>query len=211
MKTTTILPMVGTLALAFFQCLEINAAEKSMFDGATLAGWEGNTNTWRVEDGAITGGYVERKQAKNDFLATTKDFGNFDLKFQVKLVGSNGFVNGGTQFWSQRVPNNHEMSGYQADFGPKYYGSLYDESRRNKVLAMPSKELQDKLAKVGEWNDYRVRAENGRVQIWLNGEQTVDYKEPDEIIPRTGKFGLQIHGGAYAKIQFRNLVIEELP
>ena len=41
--------------------------------------------------------------------------------------------------------------------------------------------------------------------------KTVDYTEAGENIPQRGKFGLQIHGGAYTKVQYRNLVIEELP
>lgn len=208
MKTTR--AIIGILAAALFQALEVCAAEKPLFDGGTLAGWEGNTATWRVEDGAIVAGAMERKQPHNEFLATTADFGNFDLKFQIKLEGTNGFVNGGVQFWSQRVPKN-EMTGYQADIGAGYWGGLYDESRRNKVLAMPSKEMQAKLVKEGAWNDYRVRAEGRHIQIWLNGEKTVDYTEADDAIPARGKFGLQIHGGAYTKIQYRHLTIEELP
>jgi len=176
----------------------------------TLAAWEGNTNTWRMEGGAITGGTMARKQPYNEFLATKDDFKNFDLKFQVKLEGTNGFVNGGVQFWSQRVPKN-EMSGYQADIGAGYWGGLYDESRRNKVLAMPPKELQAKVVKTGDWNDYRIRAEGKHIQIWLNGVRTVDYTETDDDIPTRGKFGLQIHGGAYTKIQYRNIEVEGLP
>lgn len=207
MKTRTVITIGGLLIAA---TLGVRAAEKPMFDGRTLAGWEGNTNTWRVEDGAIVAGAMDRKQPHNEFLASTQDFGNFDLKFQFKLEGTNGFVNGGVQFWSQRVPKD-EMSGYQADIGAGYWGGLYDESRRNKVLQMPSKELQAKLVKAGGWNDYRVRAEGRHIQIWLNGEKTVDYVETDEKIPARGKFGLQIHGGAYTKIQYRDLRIDELP
>lgn len=210
MKLKSFLPILGIFAAGFFQSLEIIAAEVPMCDGKTLAGWEGNTNNWRVEDGAFVAGAFERKQPHNEFLSSEKEFGNFDLKFQVKLEGTNGFVNGGVQFWSQRVPK-AEMSGYQADIGAGYWAGLYDESRRNKVLQMPAKDLQAKLVKQGEWNDYRVRAEGKHIQIWLNGERTVDYTETDDKIPQRGKFGLQIHGGAYTKIQYRNLAIEELP
>jgi hypothetical protein len=58
---------------------------------------------------------------------------------RFKLVGTEGFVNGGVQFRSQRVPNHFEVSGYQADLGEGYWGALYDESRRNKVLVMPTR------------------------------------------------------------------------
>ena len=210
MKTKTVFPIIGILSLGLFQSLEVCAAEKQVFDGQSLAGWEGNTNTWRVEDGAIVGGALERKQPHNEFLASTEDFGNFDLRLQVKLEGTNGFVNGGVQFWSQRIPKD-EMSGYQADVGVGYWGGLYDESRRNKVLQMPAKALAEKVVKTGEWNDYRIRADGKHIEEWLNGEKTTDYTETDENIAQRGKFGLQIHGGAFTKVQYRNLVIEELP
>ena len=53
----------------------------------------------------------------NDFLASTKDYANFIVRFKIKLTGTEGFINSGFQIRSQRVPNNSEMSGYQCDFG----------------------------------------------------------------------------------------------
>ena len=38
------------------------------------------------------------------------------------------------QFRTKRIPKHHEVIGYQADIGQGYWGALYDESRRNKVL-----------------------------------------------------------------------------
>jgi hypothetical protein len=192
--------------------LDARAGEAvAIFDGKTLNGWEGNTNTWRVEDGAIVAGWLERKQPHNDFLATRREFGNFELRLQYKLEGTNGFVNGGVQFRSQRVPNDFEVSGYQADLGADTDGNLYDESRRNRNVATATKETREKALRPGDWNDYRIRAEGAHIRLWLNGVQTVDYTEPDATIPQRGIIALQIHGGAYTKVQYRNLVIEELP
>jgi hypothetical protein len=212
MRTQTILSIIGILALGICQSWEVRAGGAiAIFDGKTLDGWEGNTNNWRVEDGAIVAGALERKQPHNEFLATTKEFGNFELRLQYKVEGSNGFVNGGVQFWSQRVPNNFEVSGYQADLGADTDGNLYDESRRNRNLAAAKKETRAQALKPGDWNDYRIRAEGARIQIWLNGTQTVDYTESDEAILRRGIIALQIHGGAYTKVQYRNLMLEALP
>jgi hypothetical protein len=192
--------------------LEIRAGETiALFDGKTLNGWEGDTNTWRVEEGAIVAGRIERKQPHNDFLATKKEFGNFELRLQYKIEGTNGFVNGGVQFWSQRVPNNFEVSGYQADLGVDTDGNLYDESRRNRNLVAAEKATRERVLKPGDWNDYRIRTEGAHIQIWLNGAQTVDYTETDADIARHGIIALQIHGGAFTKVQYRKLVLEELP
>ena len=188
----------------------VGAVEKPLFDGKTLTGWEGNTNNWRVEHGALVAGQLDRKQPHNEFLATTNDFGDFDLKLEYKCEGTNGFVNGGVQFWSQRVPNNFELCGYQADLGANTDGNLYDESRRRKNLVAADQAVREQALKPGDWNSYRIRAEGAHIQLWLNGVKTVDYTEPDAKIPRFGKFAVQIHGGAFTKVSCRNLVIEEL-
>jgi hypothetical protein len=212
MKTIAAFSVFGILIFGLFQSSQCRGADGTpIFDGKSLNGWEGNAEFWRVEDGAIVAGKIEHKQPHNDFLATTREFGNFDLRLQYKIEGSNGFVNGGIQFWSQRVPNNFEVSGYQADLGADTDGNLYDESRRNRNLVEVPKETREKALKPGEWNDYRIRAEGAHIQLWLNGTKTVDYTEKDDSIPHRGIIALQIHGGAYTKVQYRNLVIEELP
>ena len=113
-----------------------------MADGKTFAGWDGDTaKTWRIQDGAFVGGSLAEKVPRNEFLATKKSYKNFDLRVKFKLVGTEGMINGGVQFRSERIPNNSEMTGYQADLGdPAWWGSLYDESRRNKTLALSEKE-----------------------------------------------------------------------
>ena len=86
-------------------------------------------------------------------------------------------ANGGVQFRTKRIPKHHEVSGYQADIGQEYWGALYDESRRNKVLAGPKAEDLPKIVKPDDWNEYRIRAEGPHIQLWLNGTKTVDYTE----------------------------------
>ena len=89
-------------------------------------------------------------------------------------------ANAGVQFRSQRIPNHHEVKGYQADLGDGWWGSLYDESRRNKVLVAADPEAVVKQAlKRDDWNDYTIRCQGRRIQLWINGQQTVDYTEPD--------------------------------
>ncbi len=188
-------------------------APTALFDGATFNGWEGDTtNTWRIENGALVAGSLEKPQGKNDFLATTKQFANLELTLKWKLEGTKGFVNGGVQFRTKRIPGSHEVSGYQADLGAGYDGALYDESRRGKVLARPSKEVLEKARKpLGEWNDYRIRAEGPRIQIWLNGVQTVDFTETDPGIDTSGIIAVQIHGGATSVVSYKDFTINELP
>jgi hypothetical protein len=197
--------------LALFFALTVHAAPVSLFDGKTLAGWEGDAAWWRVEEGEIRGGSFKTKVPKNFFLATEKSYQNFDLRIKLRLTGT-GFVNSGVQMRSVRVPNSSEMSGYQVDYGKGWYGKLYDESRRNKVIA-DSKDAAAVLAAVkeGEWNEYRILAEGNRIRSWVNGVPALDYLEAEPNIATDGKIGIQIHSGGLAEVQAKDITIEELP
>ncbi len=183
-----------------------------LFDGKTFNGWEGDTvKSWRIENGSLAGGSLSETVPHNNFLCTRKTYTNFKLRLKFKLLGTDGFINTGVQFHSQRAKNPaYEMIGYQADLGAKYWASLYDESRRNKTLVGPDSVTVNKILKPGGWNDYEVWAENGRIRINLNGTQTVDYLEPDKSIPQSGVIGLQIHGGGKALVYYKDIWIEEL-
>jgi hypothetical protein len=184
---------------------------KKLFDGKTLDGWEGDLKTWRVEDGSIVGGSLDANVPRNEFLCTTKSYGDFELNVKFKLMGDKKSANAGVQFRTKRIPKHYEVSGYQADIGQGYWGALYDESRRNKVLAAPSAKVLDKLVKEGDWNDYKIRAEGASIKLWLNGTLTVDYTEKDDKIERTGIIGLQVHGGGKTKVLYKDITIVELP
>jgi 3-keto-disaccharide hydrolase len=203
------------LAVLSFATLPVRAAEpKPLFDGKTLTGWDVHTEKIRrVEEGAIVAGSLTEKQPQNEFLATKKEYGDFVLTLKFKLLGDakKTFVNSGVQIRSQRMKDSHEMIGYQADLGDGFWGSIYDESRRNKVLSAADQEAMQKALKPGEWNEYVIRAEGRRIRTWINGVAGVDYTEPDQEIPQTGRIGLQIHGGGPTEVRFKDIALEELP
>ncbi len=129
---------------------------------------------------------------RNDYLCSKKTYADFELRLKFKVLGEG--ANAGIQIRSERVPNSNEMIGYQADLGDSWWGCLYDE-RRHKPLAGPPAEQQSKIIRRGEWNEYVIRCQGRRVQLSINGHQTVDYTEPDQSIPQVGVIGLQIHVG----------------
>jgi hypothetical protein len=185
------------------------ASPVAIFDGRTFSGWEGNLKLFRIEDGAIVGGTLKEKIARNEFLCTTRSYGDFELRLNVRLLGGDG-ANAGIQFRTKRIADHHEVSGYQADMGTGWWGALYDESRRNKVLTGPDQARMKTIVKQGDWNDYRIRAEGKRVQLWLNGVQTVDYTEPDPAVDAAGLICVQIHGGPPAEAWYKDVTVREL-
>src|SRR5947208_3463059 len=107
-----------------------------IFDGKSLDGWDGDTNFWRVEGGAIVGQTATDKQPKqNTFLIWRGGSpANFELKMQFRLTG----YNSGIQYRSIELPNiRWAMKGYQADMdgAQAYTGQIY-EARRTGVKAM---------------------------------------------------------------------------
>lgn len=184
-----------------------------LFDGRSFIGWEGDTDkVWRVQDGALVAGSLSETAPRNEFLATTKTYDDFDLTIKYRIEGDHR-VNAGIQFRTKRIPNHHEVSGYQADIGPNVDGHLYDESRRSRMLAVPDPEVVARALRAvgdGGWHTYRIRAVEDRIQIWLNGVQTVDYREEDPAIDRSGIVAVQIHADMRAIIAYKDIEIVEL-
>ncbi|MDA1276662.1 MAG: DUF1080 domain-containing protein [Verrucomicrobia bacterium] len=205
--------MMGVWLLMGFTAGTCTAAT-AIFDGKSFAGWEGDTNNvWRIADGAITAGSFDRVEPRNEFLATVRQYTNFQLRVRFKIQGTKA-LNAGVQFRTQRIPNHHEVSGYQADIGTEVDGHLYDESRRNRMLASPSKSAVERALRAVSadgWHEYRISAINQRILIWLNGVQTIEFNEPDPAIPQRGIIALQIHGGMKGTIAYKDIQIEEFP
>ncbi|MCD6204084.1 MAG: DUF1080 domain-containing protein [Candidatus Marinimicrobia bacterium] len=191
-----------------------DGAAVSLFDGKTLTGWDGDRNWFHVEDGCIVAGSLEKEIPHNMFLCTTKEYDDFELKLEIKIMGPGD--NSGIQFRSRRIPGGPEVSGYQADAGGPIgdfgvvWGSLYDEARRNRMLVTANQEEIVKVYRQNEWNEMVVKCRGNHIQIWLNGYQTVDYTEEDDTIPKKGIIGFQLHAGAPTEVRYRNIKLTEL-
>jgi pimeloyl-ACP methyl ester carboxylesterase len=176
-----------------------------LFNGKDLSGWEGDTALWSARDGKLVGTSPGLKY--NDFLATEREYGDFMLRLTFRLADGKG--NSGVQFRSDRLPP-HEMIGYQADLGENYWGCLYDESRRKRVLVQASDAALKALHKT-RWNQYEIRAMGPKILLTLNGKRSVEYTETDPEIKREGKIAAQIHGGGPMEVQFKDIWVQPLP
>ena len=183
-----------------------------LFDGETIAGWEGNAYWFRIQEKSLVAGRLDEKIPHNEFLCTTKIYDDFELRLEAKLIGEG--QNAGVQFRTKRIPGSTEVSGYQCDVGVVgdriVWGALYDESRRRKMLAEPDPQEVKQTLRPDDWNQLRVVCKGNHIQIFLNGMKTVDYTESNESIPKHGVIGLQIHGGEPSEAWYRNVRIRQL-
>ena len=101
------------------------------------------------------------------------------------------------------------MIGYQADVGPGWWGKLYDESRRRRVIGDYLKPEVAKAVKPDDWNDYRIVCRGTKIQLFINGVQTVEYEEKDGKIPLEGFVALQTHGGPAFQVRYKDITIRE--
>ncbi len=190
------------------------AEKKALFDGKTLTGWDvrkGEEQWWTVRDGMIVGGSMKKKVPHNTFLATDKSYENFELEFDIRLEKGKDFMNSGIQVRSIRLPKSSEMKGYQVDAGIGWWGKIYDESRRNKVIAEPVDPVAlAKVTKDWDWNHYSIVCEGPHIRSWINGVPALDYLERAPGIPQNGRIGFQAHGGGTFEAQFKNITIKEL-
>ena len=208
------------------------AEDKNLFNGKDLTGWKG-LDFWSVEDGCITGRTTKEKPTKgNTFLVWQGgEIGDFEFTFKYKIVGGNS----GVQYRSKVVDEKaFVVGGYQADFeaGKTHSGILYEEKGRG-ILAQrgqktvikdgdkpgkakievtgevgKSAEIQAKI-KAEDWNEYRIVAQGGHLQHYINGVQTVDVTDETAVGAKKGILALQLHAGPAMVVQFKDLVLKE--
>ena len=87
-----------------------------IFDGTTLANWEGDPGFWRVEGGAIVGETTaEKPLSENTFLIYRgSEPDNFELKLEFRMNSTNS----GVQYRSRQLTGavgKWVLCGYQAD------------------------------------------------------------------------------------------------
>jgi hypothetical protein len=187
--------------------------EIRLFDGQTLAGWRvtdpAHKDLWTVRDSTLIGGDGVKKIGSNSYLQTEKEYGDFELRCIFRLSGdpATGMINSGIQYRSRVVEGN--MVGYQADIGQGYWGDIYDEHRRGKLVGGDLSVLKTLLRPDG-WNSYIVRVKGTLHTLYINGVKTSEYTETDTSVPSKGIIAIQLHSGGVAKIEFRHVTLTEL-
>jgi hypothetical protein len=196
-----------------------HGGEKSSnsFIGKDLAGWEGLiAEHWTYKDGALIG-LAPQGLKFNTFLCSARKYGDFELKFQVWLIGKN--ANSGVQIRSTIFDHQHfAVKGPQCDMGQIYWASLYGEhhgGNKDKsgleaggMMKQAPVSLGKKALKDNDFNDYYIKCAGKHVTIKLNGHVTVDDDFP--TMEDTGIIAWQIHAGPPMVVIFRNIEFKEL-
>jgi hypothetical protein len=196
----------------------------ALFDGRTLHGWaqRNGTAAYRVEDGAIIGRTSEG--SPNSFLVTKREYGDFELEFEVKVDDA---LNSGVQIRSRTKeratgPGADDQAGrvfgpqVEIEASPGLAGYVYGEATGRGWLTPEERLRAHGHFLNGQWNRYRVVARGPRIRTWINTESIEDLRDQQiyETHPR-GFIGLQVHGiepgsGPY-EVAWRNLRLRELP
>jgi hypothetical protein len=202
MRTIAMLGAVTFMLAAGARAGETDA----FFNGKDLSGWEGNEQLWSVKEGALVGSTGPEGIKSNTFLCSKRKFGDFELKFQVRLKGKT--ANSGVQIRSKLVdPQKYVVHGPQADMGQQYWGSLYGEGIGGMMKASPA-DLVKRVLKPDDFNDYYIKCVGKHVTIKLNNETTVDDDFPK--MEAEGIIAWQLHQGGPMEATFRNIQFREL-
>ena len=182
-----------------------------LFDGKSIAGWT-QKNGWasyRIEGDAVVGRTAVG--SPNSFLCTDKVFGDFELRFEVKVDDG---LNSGVQIRSKSLADKDQgrVHGLQVEIesSPGEAGYLYGEAT-GRGWVSPTQPPHSEL-KNNEWNQYHVKAVGPRVQTWINGKLIEDLTDPFSY--SDGFIGLQVHGigkdqGPF-EVRWRNIEIKDL-
>jgi opacity protein-like surface antigen len=190
-------------AAAVFAASSASAADwVKLFDGKTLDGWiqKNGTAKYKVVDGTIHG--TTNEGSPNSFLCSEKEYGDFELEFEVKVHNS---LNSGVQIRSKtKEPKGDAKFGRV--YGPQVEieasgakgaeaGYVYGEATGLGWLTSKEDLKPHKTMKDGEWNKFRVVAKGATISTWINGRQIEELTHAGiyKTHPK-GFIGLQVHG-----------------
>ncbi|MEZ5398402.1 MAG: DUF1080 domain-containing protein [Bryobacteraceae bacterium] len=220
MRHLLVLAAAATLAAA------VPAGFRAMFNGKDLSGWHisevnhhGNNKAWSLKDGVIL--VTQDKPGNGGILLTDRKYRNFEISLEINPTWG---CDGGLFLRSSEKGEAYQVMIDFLEGG--VVGGIYGE-RLQDVKADNSKAANWKRYwKENQWNLLRARIEGDvpHIQVWLNGEQLVDWTDAANHAAggaTEGMIALQTHRsnpegknqrwvpGGYHR--FRNVAIKELP
>lgn len=208
----------------------------NLFDGKTTAGWHtygktGVGKAWKVVDGTLHLDAAAKKEwqtAEGGDIVTDEEFENFHLKYDWKIAPRG---NSGVVFLIKEDPQYQYMWHTGMEMQVLDNGTANGDGHPDaKITSHRAGDLYDLIVSkevvkaAGEWNTAEIVANKGKLEFYLNGQQTVSTtmwddswkaliaKSKFKSMPGFGKFnkgriGLQDHGD---DVWFRNIKIRRL-
>jgi hypothetical protein len=120
---------------------------------------------------------------------------------------------------AQYMPLLSDIADFKGEFYP-LWGSLVDEFRNvpgrypdaenpYRLISVADKSLVESVLKTNDWNDVMIKADGAQIKLWLNGVQTVDFFEEQDV-PQSGLICLQLHSGEPSKAWYKDILIRVL-
>lgn len=159
-----------------------------LFDGQSLMGWrDAGDADWRVENGELVA-----TSGEMGLLVTEVRFGDYELELEFQGAEN---TNSGIFLRTPEKPTDPKKDCYELNIAPADNpfptGSLVGRVRTSEQVAAPEAHV---------WHALHVLVDQAHVQVWLDGEQTVDYQDDTGLV--SGRIGLQFREGP---IRFRNI------
>jgi hypothetical protein len=207
---------------------------RSIFDGKSLAGWEGDPKYWSAADGVMTGQITPETIIKSNTFIIWQGGRpeDFELKVDYRITSGG---NSGVNYRSMVVPdavtpsNRFAMRGYQCDIDGKnrYTGNNYEEKGRlflavrGEVTHVTGVRPPAVLSQIGDnaqlgalikddWNSVHLIARCNILMHNINGQLMSMVIDDDPKRERKGLIGVQVHVGGPMKVEYRNWRIREL-
>ncbi len=171
-----------------------------IFNGNDFSGWVvPEDNIWWKAGGGILS--VESgPDLKGNILWSEKVYKDFIIKCDFKF--GKGTVDSGI---FMRSDHDQIQIGISGSLKRDMTCSPYIPGKGYPVEATGVKDL----LKLDDWNSIQVKAVGNHYTAWLNGKEVMQYTS--ETASEEGPVGFQLHGNKEMSIEYRNILISELP
>lgn len=202
-------------------CVGPQRKERVLFEEAEVR--SSTLDGWRVLGGAhfelreTAAGVVlvgsGQDLARNSFLVSEAEWGDFELNLDVRIHDGNSGVQVRSHVDWRAAGGAGHLAGYQIEVDPSeraWSGGLYDEGRRGWLDSNEAKPEARAAFVVGEWNHYRIVCDGAHIQSWVNGVPCADFVDSGEDLTLRGHLAFQVHQGKSAHVEFRAPKLREL-
>lgn len=210
----------------------------SIFDGKSLAGWDGDPRFWRVEDGALVGEITPGNEIKRNTFVIWRGglTGDFELKLRYRISGKG---NSGINYRSEELTDaKFSLKGYQFDIdgggkgnaqAVRHTGNNYEErgrtfmalrgqvtravegGKREVIAAVGDYKEMMELIRNDDWNEVHIIARGNTLVHLLNGHvMSIVIDDDPAHRAAEGKLGVQVHVGPPMKVEYKDIRLKKL-